>query len=348
MTLNLSLDSRTGVPMTLSTMLDAGKVAIVDKDMHTYMVHFSETARHDPVAIRYRGDVFDRRTNARVCPSTGLIEEVPWVQDTFGTLPSPVYATPPGTMLRAFHHQQHWYLSTNRRLDAFSSRRGRQVGAVSFGELFMQLSGVPMGDLNQAGLDKAHTYTFLLVHEDWLPADVIGVYWLKTPHQHRTHLTLPNSLQQIRDLPVIDRETTLTVEPAWGYLWTNGWSWMRITSQRYRAHLDNCNPRERYMQLEMTEQTEALAQYLLARPSIADVKLADDQAWNGTLRRILEERDYRHAVICNRKALKRWDELAAEWQRSQRDPTPTHASRLKTKALTWWHREKAGPHFQLL
>jgi hypothetical protein len=327
------------------------RLEVVDSDDLVYMVHFQEAHRHDPMATRYRGDVFDSRTHDLVCRSQGLIEEVPWVKGHFSMVPAPVYDVPPSTMIRVFCHCNRWYLATNRRLDAYKSRWGNKQ-TLSFGELFVQLSGLAMGDLSMAGLDPAQTYTFFVVHDESVHRGLHGVYWMKPGlggSESATSSSLPDTLPRVQELPLVTPSTCSTTEPLWGYLWSDGWSWTRITGHRWRLHHEvqgNCSdPRERYLQLQTEGDTDRLAQYLLDRPSVADLKLDDDEAWSTSLKQLLEDPAYRRAVIRNRGALNRWDRLAVEWQHcATRDPV--RAVRLKAKALVWWNREKDGPHFE--
>lgn len=319
----------------IDQLLAEGHVNRVDSDNDLFMVHFAEPC--EPIYTQHRGDVYSWQTKELVCGSMGLINESDWTPGNMA-LPNPIYEAPPGTVLRVFNHNGVWRLCTNRRLDAFTSKWGNNV---SFGEMFMRALGIV--DLKELGLYVHSACAFLLVSEEWVDSELHGVYRL--PWRNTLVVDSP-CLSRIRPLPIVSRATAQADEPKYGYMWFDGWSWMRYTSRHYREQVElqgnRSDPRERYMELE--SQPDKLAQYLLYRPSIADLKLSDDGAWTDPVHRLMEDAEFRSSVILNRGARARWDQLAADWQQRLSHP-PKRAVHLKMRALEWWHREKRTSHF---
>lgn len=340
---------------TINYLLAIGQVDVVDSDHVVYMVHFNDqyyesTGRTDNNVSLYRGDVYSKLDNSCVCPSMGLTEEISWGPVKAHGLPAPIYDSPPGTVLRAYQADGVWYLSTHRRLHASQSRWG---GVKSFQQLFMDMVDVDRyndGDFQtwaKSTLTDGKLYTFLLVHEEWVPNDQHGVYLINIPNMTQNQSD-ELSHNCFRVLPEVSSSMAHQQEPQWSYLVFDGWHWLRFTSKRYVDMMElqgHCpDTRERYLELVSANDTEKLGQYLLSRPSVADMKFEDDHAWRTVLRRLLEDAEFRHQVIVNRCALQRWNKLAVQWQERGMHSVK-HGVKLKARALTWWHREKDVSHF---
>lgn len=328
-------------------LIEAGMFDAPDSNDDLIMVHFNETARAHPSATKYRGDVFSSHTGTLVCPSTGLIEEMDWVEGDPNLIDEPIYQAPPGTILRAFHHNELWYLCSNRKLDADRSRWGTR--GQTFAQLFMERIALThktlfyrwFPDWADKHLDKNRTYTFLVVHDEWIPTDQHGVYLFHSDSDRSPVLLM----EGVRQLEKITSEIAQVNEPAWGYLCRRERRWMRHTSSNYREQMklqgNTPDSRRRYMELELDSDPALLARFLETRPSVADMKLEDDHAWTTIVQKLLEDESFLGSAIRNRGALMRWSDLAISWlEREEKD-----SLRLKIQALTWWHTEKTASHF---
>jgi hypothetical protein len=333
------------------------KVDIVDSDGDLYMVHFTDEFRHDPDINQYRGDIYSDDTLSRVvCKGTGLIEEKDWTPGVVHTNTVPIYQSPPGTILRMFHSDKSgWNICTNRRINAFTSRWNNRQ---SFGQLFLDILGIHREDKHQwskmfnVRLQPDKQYTFLLVHDEFVHLEQHGVYLIDTTDDTGTSiplLTQPSLLHNnIRALPLACSETVCSVEPEFGYLWKDIHTgrWTRWTSARYRQIMDlngnHPDPRQRYMQLDALDDKTRLAQYLLLRPSVADMKLADDHAWRTIVERLLTDESYRESFLPPHTGVRnRWALMAQKYMASQAGSVELNERiRLKSWVIRTWFQER--------
>lgn len=159
----LENNSNSMLPQSLSEFKDLIEKTDDDGTVQIYSYKFCENTSPD-VLKKYRGVVFSGETS--LFSSLGYTEEYnendkDIVSTKGGVENFSFFRSEEGTLIRLFYTNNKWYISTNRKLDAFHSRWGTTT---SFGEIFKNA----LHHLNQdeeklfERLDKNHVYFFLI------------------------------------------------------------------------------------------------------------------------------------------------------------------------------------------
>lgn len=158
----LENNSNSMLPQSLSEFKDLIEKTDDDGTVQIYSYKFCENTSPD-ILKKYRGVVFSGETS--LFSSLGYTEEYnendkDIVSTKGGVENFSFFRSEEGTLIRLFYTNK-WYISTNRKLDAFHSRWGTTT---SFGEIFKNA----LHHLNQdeeklfERLDKNHVYFFLI------------------------------------------------------------------------------------------------------------------------------------------------------------------------------------------
>lgn len=155
--------------------MNSSEICVVDSEADLNLYHFIDNCQ-DAEAKKYRGIVKDIGDKI-VCQSFGHMDEISADDDNVANIlknnfPSDnwtVFEAQEGCLLRLFKHNEKWYLSTHKKLNAFNSFWSSKI---SFGELFVIALHTLISEPNELPgecferfcktLDEKYTWCFLL------------------------------------------------------------------------------------------------------------------------------------------------------------------------------------------
>ena len=152
----------------MTFQLDLNNVKIVDSLNDLSIYHYLECdVNTDKETKKYRGVVMNNEGKT-ICRSFGFTPEIDETETELMTsVVEPFLAQEnvrileayEGTLLRVYFHDNRWYISTCRKLDAFKSKWGSNK---SFGEIFEDIVETPLEQFCKNVLDETKVYCDVL------------------------------------------------------------------------------------------------------------------------------------------------------------------------------------------
>jgi len=149
---------------------------VIDSNEYLEVRCFQQCTKDSPESHKRMRGIICNKEDCEIVPSFGFMDTFTIKEsDVLEELLTPIenwrfYKSVEGTLLRCFHYQNQWYLSTHRKLDAFQSRWSCRE---TFGELFVkevrrlalssdtQMMSTATGDINDDHVLMTWFYSIL-------------------------------------------------------------------------------------------------------------------------------------------------------------------------------------------
>lgn len=152
----------------MTFQLDLNNVKIVDSLNDLSIYHYLDCdVNTDKETKKYRGVVMNNEGKT-ICRSFGFTPEIDETEtELMSSVVEPFLAQEQvrileayeGTLLRVYFHDNRWYISTCRKLDAFKSKWGSNK---SFGEIFEDILETPLEQFCKNVLDETKVYCYVI------------------------------------------------------------------------------------------------------------------------------------------------------------------------------------------